>query len=255
MTVVPVPEGQCRPANPVDLFRFPEEIAPLGTTCAVGEALVRAIAPFGMTTYSVTTFPAPKQAAPSRFLVSNWTGDWLDTYFDRAFIKHDPRTRAVALSGKPVSVADIRAGRCGFIPSEREIEVLDMAAERGRPHGLVVPVHGAQGYRGIVFLLGPGPDPGPRERAILQFLAMHAHDRMRSLSTSGEPGAMPALTPREIEVLTLARRGLGDDAIAQATDIAIRTVRFHFVNARNKLQARTRAEAIATAINLNLLPP
>lgn len=251
MTILPAAEQEEYPGDP---FRFPEEIEHLGTTGAVGEALVRAMAPFGMTTYTITTFPGPQQVDPSRFLVSNWTDDWVETYFERAYIKYDPRTRAVALSGRPVSIADIRAGACGFMPSFTETQILDEAAALGRPHGLVVPVYGAQGYRGIVFLLGPGPDPGPRARAVLQFLAIHAHDRMRALSANRNSPEIAALTPREVEILTLARRGLGDDAIAQATAIAVRTVRFHFSNARNKLRARSRAEAIATAINLNLLP-
>ena len=54
--------------------------------------------------------------------------------------------------------------------------------------------------------------------------------------------------------LALARNGLTDAAIASEAGITIRTVRFHFDNIRRKLNARTRAGAVAEAVARHLLP-
>lgn len=54
--------------------------------------------------------------------------------------------------------------------------------------------------------------------------------------------------------MVMAQRGLSDEEIAMVTGITVRTVRFHFENVRRKTHARSRSEAIATAINLHLLP-
>jgi DNA-binding CsgD family transcriptional regulator len=62
-----------------------------------------------------------------------------------------------------------------------------------------------------------------------------------------------ALSTREVEVLRAARDGHRDAAIAETLGLSVRTVRFHFENARRKLGSSTRAEALARAMNLHLI--
>jgi DNA-binding CsgD family transcriptional regulator len=153
----------------------------------------------------------------------------------------------------PVSTRDIREGRAGFTRRTRRLAVLDAAERLGRANGLAVPIHGAQGYRGLACAHGPGPDPDARARIVLQFLLWHSHERMRALyATTHRPHPL-RLSLREREVLAAARRGLSDDEIAHASAITVRTVRFHFENARRKLEARNRTEAIVKAVQLQLL--
>lgn len=56
------------------------------------------------------------------------------------------------------------------------------------------------------------------------------------------------LTLREIEVLSLLANGMRTDQIAHRIGLARGTVEFHIRNARVKLQAHTREQAIARAI-------
>lgn len=238
---------------PPDLFCFPLEIAGMKKCRAVGDALLRAMRPFGMTTYAIGALPHPDDPYPGGFAVSNWPSEWTQTYFSGHMGEHDPFLHALQLSSAPVSPRDIREGRAGFAPSPEELAVMDAAAAIGRPNGLAVPIYGAQGYRGIGCVCGPGPDPDPRTRIVLQFLVWHAHERMRALYAADTGTETPRLSLREREVLNAARRGLSDDEIAQAAAISVRTVRFHFENARRKLEARNRTEAIATAVQLQLL--
>jgi DNA-binding CsgD family transcriptional regulator len=68
---------------------------------------------------------------------------------------------------------------------------------------------------------------------------------------AGVDGAGPAhsrITPREREVITLLALGLTGEEIARKLVISPETVRIHVRNARRRLGARTRAHAIALAI-------
>lgn len=58
-------------------------------------------------------------------------------------------------------------------------------------------------------------------------------------------GMRNPLTPREQEVLGLVAEGLNSAAIGQRLAISAATVRTHVEHAREKLGARTRAEAVA----------
>lgn len=71
-------------------------------------------------------------------------------------------------------------------------------------------------------------------------------------STAPVPSAA-GLTPREIEVLTLAAEGIANSTIATRLFITERTVRFHLNNAYRKLGAGNRTEASAIARRRGLL--
>jgi DNA-binding NarL/FixJ family response regulator len=63
----------------------------------------------------------------------------------------------------------------------------------------------------------------------------------------------PKLTPRELNVLALAAQGLKTAEIAARLFISPRTVETHIENAGMKLGASNRTEAVAKALDLNLI--
>ena len=65
--------------------------------------------------------------------------------------------------------------------------------------------------------------------------------------------ALPALTPREMQVLQLVAAGLRNKEIAGALNISERTAAFHIGNILTKLGADGRVEAIALAQRCGLL--
>ncbi len=92
-------------------------------------------------------------------------------------------------------------------------------------------------------------------------VAARVLDRLSTLM-GGEKGSESALaepasllTPREQEVLTLLAGGARNRDIAEALFISERTVKVHVANLMAKLEARTRTEAVARAIQLGLLAP
>ena len=64
---------------------------------------------------------------------------------------------------------------------------------------------------------------------------------------------VPALTPREIEVLTALADGLGNKAVARRLGISPHTVKFHIESLFRKLGAATRAEAVATGLRRQIV--
>lgn len=84
--------------------------------------------------------------------------------------------------------------------------------------------------------------------------AEHAHRRARALTPAGLLGkAAGALTPREVEILSLVGDGMSDKAIAEHLTISEHTVHRHVSNILTKLKVSSRAAAVAQATKLDLL--
>lgn len=77
-------------------------------------------------------------------------------------------------------------------------------------------------------------------------------DRIASASDAAR-ATVGRLTAREREILTLMADGGGNRAIAEALFISENTVRNHVRNVLDKLQARTRTEAVVEAIRTGLV--
>jgi LuxR family maltose regulon positive regulatory protein len=83
------------------------------------------------------------------------------------------------------------------------------------------------------------------------------------LRASEKPGAnapvslpQPLIDPlsqRELEVLRLVEQGLSNDQISKKLFLSVSTVKGHNLRIFNKLQAKSRTEAVARARELGLL--
>jgi DNA-binding NarL/FixJ family response regulator len=65
--------------------------------------------------------------------------------------------------------------------------------------------------------------------------------------------AVEALTPRELEVLSLLAEGLPNKAIARRLDISDQTVKFHVAAIYGKLGAANRTDAVRRAVRRGLV--
>src|SRR5262249_7163535 len=69
-----------------------------------------------------------------------------------------------------------------------------------------------------------------------------------------EPGAVDeALTPREVEVLSMLAEGIGNKLIANRLSISEHTVKFHISSIFGKLSATSRTEAVMLGIRRGLI--
>jgi DNA-binding NarL/FixJ family response regulator len=79
--------------------------------------------------------------------------------------------------------------------------------------------------------------------------------RLAGVARTGLLPKAIALNEREVEVLTWAARGKTSAEIAKILDLTKRTVDFHIDNARGKLGAATRTEAVLKAATGRLIEP
>ena len=98
-----------------------------------------------------------------------------------------------------------------------------------------------------------------RGESLLQpMVAARVLDKLSELMTAGETLSPTSaqdthLTAREREVLRLLAGGARTRDVAEALFISERTVKNHIANAMQKLDAGTRAEAVAKAIQSGML--
>lgn len=81
-----------------------------------------------------------------------------------------------------------------------------------------------------------------------------AYDRIQALIKADEATNIH-LTPRERECLLWLSMGLRNAQIAYRLGIKLVTVEFHLANARRKLNATTREQAVAAAVRMGLIEP
>lgn len=75
----------------------------------------------------------------------------------------------------------------------------------------------------------------------------------RPAPAAEERDATPRLTPRELEVLHLLRKGGSNAAIGRTLGISERTAKFHVIAILEKLDAPDRTAAVARAFDLGIL--
>ena len=173
-------------------------------------------------------------------------------------------------SSSPILRAGLEAvlvstGRFELAPDRESAEVLlldspdDAAEAPEQPAVALSDGHAAEllrrGYHAVL----------PREaspfelRAALEAAAagLMAIDRapFLALATERIPSGItaPSLTRREIEVLRLLSDGLGNKEIATRLNISEHTVKFHVAAILDKMQAGSRAEAVAIGLRSGLI--
>ena len=184
----------------------------------------------------------------------------------------DDGMAAVEKAGATVPAAvrmDVRRPRCGRIeacqairervPSAR-IVMLTMSDEESDLFEAV-----RAGANGYVLKDVPGDEIAAGIRAVQsgdslispsmasKLLAEFAQMRRRDVEVVDSH--LPKLTDREVEVLGLVARGLGNREIGRELFISENTVKNHVRNILEKLQLHTRMEAAMYAVQQNLIHP
>jgi DNA-binding NarL/FixJ family response regulator len=187
-----------------------------------------------------------------------------------ALARSDPE---IELAGAYPDLAGMEALRPDVILAALPFEDLPVGAEGG-PDGMVPPV----------VLLANDDHPGwtrevlragvravlPRDASQGEILAavsaaanglavLDPRDLEGMLATpaaapmASAPAEQPALTPREIEVLRMMAEGEANKTIAWKLGISEHTAKFHVASILSKLNAASRAEAVAIGIRKGLI--
>jgi DNA-binding CsgD family transcriptional regulator len=90
--------------------------------------------------------------------------------------------------------------------------------------------------------------------ADLQLAAVHAQDAaVRLFSQAERAQKLPALTKREIEILTWSKNGKSAAAVATILGISERTVTFHVQNILGKYDCESKLHAIRMAMDAGVI--
>ena len=73
------------------------------------------------------------------------------------------------------------------------------------------------------------------------------------IAVAEDDPAHPLLTPREVDILAAVGEGLSNKAVARKLGISAHTVKFHMEAIFDKLDAATRAEAVAKGLRRGLI--
>ncbi|VVE42504.1 DNA-binding response regulator [Pandoraea horticolens] len=144
-----------------------------------------------------------------------------------------------AWSTEQIIVRALRAGATGYLLKERDDEEIALSIRSALRGGAPIDPFVARHILSLVGVSRPAPrSPG-------------------ATPGTGEPPtveAVPALSPREIEILGLVAKGMTNREIAALLNISSLTVACHIKNIYKKLAVNSRTQAVFEARTFGLLP-
>lgn len=138
---------------------------------------------------------------------------------------------------------------------ERMIGINDLARDFGVTGGVIVPLRGfgEATFGNVTYIVDRHSPVGPNALPVAELTAL-AHVLHGILSKpAAHPSPKVRLTQREVDCLTYVAEGLSTKRLSHRMGISDATANEHIRNACRKLEAGSRAGAVARAMTLGLL--
>jgi DNA-binding CsgD family transcriptional regulator len=183
---------------------------------------------------------------------SGWTDEWFSEYRRRNYFAVDPTARLLSSINTFWRWSDAFAAA----QTKSEKKFVSHARECGVHDGVNVRAGALTHGDSYCFaLLGTELGKVDRHEIMLSYLAPYLTEAMRDSEQRGtaQARAISPLSPREAEVLRWAMAGKTNWEISVILAISESTVKFHVQNAKSKLQAVSRAHAVAIALGEGLI--
>lgn len=242
-------------ADPGRAFDFIERIYQLDSPKCIVEAFESEAVRYGISAFALGTLPTPGARHLQPFFVSTWPQPWLDYYLDEGLAQHDPAVRYGHAGVMPATWTELQE-RESLTEGNRWL--FGECAENGWTEGLLIPIHGPGGYRGLVGMAGANDDLSLSDRAALHMMGLYLHERLKELLAPGlvtPADALPALTEKEIECIRWLLAGKSDWEMGEILSIAEATAHWRIEQAKKKLGVKTRAQLTALAVHYGLVRP
>lgn len=172
---------------------------------------------------------------------------YLDLYFEKEYYYADAVFCEFVMNLSPVNWMHID-NKLG-INYPAAVMALDFNMNDGWTHGTVDP---STMNSAVFFLGGPSAEHGARSEKILEYIIPFLCEAYKRLLKKGsEP--CHNFTPREIEVLNWLKEGKSSWDISRIIKCSKRTVDFHVSNIKKKLNAVSRTQAVALALQNKII--
>jgi DNA-binding CsgD family transcriptional regulator len=230
---------------------FSEALLACATLDDVRSYFKNEISLYGYTASACGAFLPSNKGPEPHFFFIDWPPGWLELYSQRNFVANDYVVAEARRRIAPYTWLEAKAER---IMSAAEQEIWNTTVEWGWTDGFSVPIHGPGGYFGLTVMAGKEQSMPPLLRNRLHILAFLTHERCRALSKLPvvvDPKA--ALSSRELECLRWVAAGKTDWEIGKIMSLSPTTVKSHVDQARRKLGARTRPQAVARLVFSGLM--
>ena len=228
------------------LADFHEALAACTTLEAVRDVFRARIALHGYTASACGAFIPADRGPETHFFFQDWPPAWIELYARRNFVAIDYSVAEARRRIAPFTWLEAKAQRS---LSRQEQELWDTANDWGWTDGIFVPIHGPGGYFGLVTMAGKHRPMSPALRNELHLLGFMTHERCRLVAGITPVADSPAaLTTRELECLRWVAAGKTDTEISALLGLASMTVKGYVDEARSKLGAKTRSQAVARLV-------
>lgn len=236
-----------------ETLEFIERIETAPTAEAISSELLSITSRYGLNLLIAGTMPSPranKIAQRENVLFQGWPVDWLQRYIERDYVFVDPVIRRIQSNLSPFDWADAEPD------PEHEEEARRVMAE-GREFGLgagfAVPLITLEGDIAAVSLGGERMEIPPKAEGMISLISTYAMGRAIQLRAKATPKPKEPLTSREIECIRWAAAGKSEWEIGAILGISEHTAERHLLNAKNKLRAVNRVQAVAEAIRAGII--
>jgi LuxR family quorum sensing-dependent transcriptional regulator len=221
-----------------------ERIADANSTSEVGDMIVSIAGSFGYNHICFLASTGYNRPFEDRVLLKVWPKSWAEQYRSSNFYAFDPVAPRIRRQPELFSWSDIRLDNV----SATSRSIMEIAAvDYGLKFGLCAPVHGMNGYQAGLSLAGRDVENTPDAHGAIELITMYAFNRLTILR-SRQPEKTATLTLREREVMSWVAAGKTAWDTSVILSISEDTVNKTVTAAMQKLNAHTRAQAVAEAI-------
>jgi LuxR family quorum sensing-dependent transcriptional regulator len=224
-------------------FEFIEQIDRQNDIPSLVDAFQDLISKFGMQCFMLGDPSRPNEVRDDRLIASTWPEEWLRHWLSQNYMHSDPVLHQLLARNEPVRWSDVTAN------DEVGSRILDEAAEFQMSDGFAMPIYSREGFVVGLTMGAQHYELGKSDEACLHLASIYFHAKLEKLRAQNTPQKRgPRLTPRERECLSWVAAGKTDWEISQILNIAEQTAHEYVQNALTKLNATTRAQAVAIAI-------
>lgn len=206
---------------------------------------------FDMVTYSLVTDHPSLGFSRMHGFANSFPEDWMKFYWQENLIDEDPVPRQQLLNAKPFFWSKLVTRE----PlTDRQKNIMNQASDAGLNDGIAIPLYSRGGEVASVAAARTqrSGDNSYDDLAALQMISAYFHESYRDLVKKTKD---ITLTPQQTDILTWASEGKADADIAQILNMSTATVRYHWGNIFEKLDAYNRVYAITKAIRMRLILP